>query len=127
MISDADKIFMAAARQEILDGRTFEVVLKPSSIADYDPDTNEPVPLKQPPKTVRAHVTEGIGSGKVVNLELNNGIVQVEYDVKCDIDILDWVDCSKFEYDGNEFKVAGSNKKGIGTRNRIELYGELIH
>ncbi len=127
MITDADKAFMKAARQDMLSGRTFEVVLMPSEIMGYDPDTNEPIPIPQEPKSVQAHVTESAGYGAVNELELNNGIIQKTYDIKCDIAIEDWIECEQLTYEDNLYKVVGAPKKGIGVRNRIEIYGELVH
>lgn len=121
MISDADKIFMKAARADMLAGRTYSVYLLPSDITSVDPETDEPIKVPQQPIEVQAHVTESSGD----QLQISDGQTTWSADIKCDVNIEDWHDVDYFEYDGHTYRVIAKPKKGISERNRIEVLGRL--
>ncbi|EEO6204659.1 hypothetical protein G5807_002711 [Listeria monocytogenes] len=114
---------MKLAREEILNGREFEVELLKEEAGEIDADTGELLSYVQASIFVKANVTEI--SGKQVQVE--GGVLATEGDIKVDINIEDWTPVKFFNYAGRKFRVIGANEKGIGQRNRIEVLGELVH
>ncbi|EIX7078184.1 hypothetical protein RKK46_002258 [Listeria innocua] len=123
MITNNDIEFMKLAREEILNGREFEVELLKEPVSELDADTGERLTISHESVFVKAHVTEI--SGKQVQVE--GGVLATEGDIKVDINIEDWTPVKFFNYAGRKFRVIGANEKGIGQRNRIEVFGELVH
>lgn len=126
MITDADKAFMHQARSEMLAGRTFPVNLLPDEVVSTDPDTGEEVRLPSDPIEVQAHVTESPTYSSSGGWDISDGLLVYTADIKVDINIDDWVDVTYFEYDSEKYRVIRKPEKGIGKRNRVEVFGELV-
>lgn len=127
MITGADKAFMEQARNEMLSGRTFTVILLPDEVVSTDPDTGEQVKIPSAPIEVQAHVTESPTYSSSGGWDISDGLLLYTADIKADINVEDWVDVSYFEYDSEKYRVIRKPKKGIEQRNRVEVFGELIN
>lgn len=127
MITGADKAFMEQARNEMLAGRTFTVTLLPDEVVSTDPDTGEQVKIPSAPTEVQAHVTESPTYSSSGGWDISDGLLLYTADIKADINVEDWVDVRYFEYDSEKYRVIRKPKKGIGKRNRVEVFGELIN
>ncbi|EAC9719930.1 hypothetical protein LL50_05570 [Listeria monocytogenes] len=123
MITNDDIEFMQIAREEMLNGRKFEVELILETSTNTDPDTGESLTLQLETITIAAHVTENPGR----QLQIDEGILSTIADIKVDVNIDDWQPASFFTYSNKKYRVIGMPEKGIGQRNRVEVFGELVH
>ena len=92
-----------------------------------DPITGEIIGKQEQIREVNAVVTE-ISSGD--ERTMVGGVIVEQGDIKVDIKIELIEDIAKkltrIKYDGEDYEILASDKKGIGRRNRHEIVGRLI-
>lgn len=116
---------MRKAREDIIGGRSHEVKLVVEGLPTIDPDTDEKIPGEIWYKEVDAIITEvNRGLGSMITLE--NGVIVENYEIKFDIALVDWVDTDRIIYEDKAYRRIADSRKGIGTRNRVEVYAEVI-
>lgn len=125
MITSKDREFMRKARAETVAGRTHKVQLEIEGTPTVDKDTDEVMPGVPTFITVDAVVTE-VNRGLGDTITLDNGVIVESFEAKFDISLSDWVDTERIEYNGKMYRRVADTYKGIGERNRIEVYAEVI-
>lgn len=125
MITSKDREFMHKARAETIAGRTHKVQLEIVGTPTVDKDTDEVIPGDPTFITVDAVVTE-VNRGLGDTITLDNGVIVESFEAKFDISLSDWVDTERIEYNGKMYRRVADTYKGIGERNRIEVYAEVI-
>lgn len=126
MLTESDIDFMHASQDEILTHRE-----RPVDVIYFeetrDPITGEIIGKQEQIREVSAVVTE-ISSGD--ERTMVGGVIVEQGDIKVDIKIELIEDIAKkltrINYDGNDYEILASDKKGIGRRNRYEIVGRLI-
>ena len=126
MLTESDIEFMHASRDEMLTHRErfIDVIYFEET---RDPITGEIVGKQEQIREVNAVVTE-ISSGD--ERTMVGGVIVEQGDIKVDIKIELIEDIAKkltrIKYDGEDYEILASDKKGIGRRNRYEIVGRLI-
>lgn len=116
---------MRKARAETIAGRTHKVQLEIEGTPTVDKDTDEVIPGVPTFITVDAVVTE-VNRGLGDTITLDNGVIVESFEAKFDISLSDWVDTERIDYNGKLYRRVADTYKGIGERNRIEVYAEVI-
>lgn len=126
MITNVDIDLMADWQDEIYSHRTHPINLTYETIV-YDEILGTEDGVESVDVTVDAVVTE-ISSGE--DEYMVGGIRYEKGDVKIDVklvDVLNFAESIKTAlYDGKEYRLLSSDKKGIGKRNRVEFLGRVI-
>lgn len=116
---------MRKSRSETIAGRTHKVQLEIEGTPTVDKDTDEVIPGVSSFITVDAVVTE-VNRGLGDTITLDNGVIVESFEAKFDISLSDWVDTERIEYNSKLYRRVADTYKGIGERNRIEVYAEVI-
>lgn len=129
MLNVNDLDFITEAQDEI-----YELRQRPISVIYlekvYDDFTGELIEESEVARTVSAVITEISIRSKDGSRYVQDGIEYEQGDIKIDVkleyvnDILDKL--VRAEFDGDKYELLGGDKKGIGTRNRIEYIGRVI-
>lgn len=129
MLNVNDLDFITEAQDEI-----YELRQRPISVIYlekvYDDFTGELLEETEVPRTVSAVITEISIRSKDGSRYVENGIEYEQGDIKIDVkleyieDIIDKL--TQAEFNGKKYELLGGDRKGIGTRNRIEYIGRVI-
>jgi len=129
MLSNGDIDFMAQAQDEIytLRQRPIKVIYTDEV---YDDFTGQLIGEEEVEADVQAVITEMSIRSKDGSRYMENGIEYEQGDIKIDIK-LEYIEdimgkIAQAIFDGKEYEILGGDKKGIGTRNRVEFIGREI-
>ncbi|MGQ5176922.1 hypothetical protein ACSQ7W_11520 [Bacillus halotolerans] len=129
MVTPEDVTFMKHARKEVIQGRTFDIVLFYEGEVVRDPITNEPLPQKEPPKRIVPSVVTEISSQVKIDKYLADGIEVQSGDIwfSIAIELIEDIygSLKSVIYDEKTYEILSVDKKGIGARNRAEIVGRL--
>ena len=130
MITPEDIEFMKAARAEMVSGRRRQITLTARIQVGIDPYTKQPK-YENVRHTVEAVVTEISGtSGVAIERKLENGMTVIDGDIQFSVSLdqttLDDIEYKTVVYEGAEYMILASDRKGIGERNRVEFLGRVI-
>lgn len=129
MLTQADIEYMRASQDEM-----YELRQRPIDVIYidkvYDDFTGEIVDVAEVKRPVNAVITEVSIRSKDGSRYVVNGIEYEQGDIKIDVK-LDYIDdiidkLTRAEFDGKKYELLGGDRKGIGTRNRIEYVGRVI-
>jgi hypothetical protein len=131
LLTEHDIAWMKANRAELVANRTSTIIVKYMDVTERDPFTNEPIEETEVSRTVQSVVTEiSSTTGAGADRRLENGIEVEDGDIWLSVnidDITDIVDkIERIEYDGKQYEILATDKKGIGEINRIEVLGRVI-
>lgn len=126
MLTESDIEFMRASQEEIyvLRERPVDLIYFKET---HDPITGELIGRQEVSREVIAVVTE-ISSGTDRSME--SGVIYEQGDIKIDVKLDHVADIEKrivrASYDGENYEIISSDRKGIGIRNRVEIIGRVI-
>lgn len=129
MINESDIDLMHAWRDEMITNRQ-----RPVSVVyvdkERDPLTGAVIGEKEHTREVIAVVTELSIKSSSGSRSIEGGVVFDEGDIKVDVSIELVADIApqvvRIYFDDKDYEVLGSDKKGIGRRNRYEFIGREI-
>lgn len=130
MLTDADIEMMRETSREIKAKRERPVTIIYID-GEVDEYTGEIIGERPVPREVSAVVTEiSSTTNSGVERYLEGGYVYEKGDIwlSVDIDLIAdiAVKMERLKYDGQDYMILASDKKGIGVRNRFEILGRLI-
>ncbi|GGP13562.1 hypothetical protein [Oceanobacillus neutriphilus] len=125
MLTEQDLEFMADSQDEI-----YVLRYRPITVSytekQYDEITEEVIGEREVSTEIKAVVTEISEETRTIT----SGIAYESGDAKFDVKLADLGEVGakieRISYDDNTYEILGSNKKGIGRRNRIEFIGRVI-
>src|SRR5690554_2495875 len=129
MLNEMDIEYIRASQDEIYELRQRPIIVIYLEKV-YDDFTGELLEETEVPRTVSAVITEISIRSKDGSRYVENGIEYEQGDIKIDVkleyinDIIDKL--TEAEFDGKKYELLGGDRKGIGSRNRIEYIGRVI-
>lgn len=129
MLNENDIEFMQNTRREVVANRERLITLYYQSEPAYDPITGQPIGGGVKSEEVMSVVTE-ITSLFKMKRELVGGVEVMKGDIWFSVDldkIIDFTDdVTGVNHRGIDYEVLAQDRKGIGTRNRIEFLGRRV-
>jgi|SRR5690625_1558280 len=129
MLNASDIEFMQSSQDEIYTLRERSIIVIYTEVI-RDDITGQIIGREDVEREVNAVITEMSIRGRDGSRYIENGIEYEQGDLKIDIK-LEYIDgivdkIVQAIFDGKEYEILGGDKKGIGTRNRVEFIGREI-
>ena len=129
MLNASDIEFMKSSQDEIYTLRERPITVVYTEVI-RDDITGQIIGREDVEREVNAVITEMSIRGEGGSRYIENGIEYEQGDIKIDIK-LEYIEdimgkIAQAIFDGKEYEILGGDKKGIGTRNRVEFIGREI-
>lgn len=130
MLTNQDIEFMKESRKEMVGNRQTQIIIEYPGEVEYDELSGEVIGGEPLTREVMSVVTEiASASNRFFDRVLSNGIVVEQGDLWLSIayELIEdiYVKLDRMYYDGEWYVIMSSDKKGIGTINRVEVLARV--